>query len=67
MQRAHDPVGHNVTDPHRFVTGNTSQASRRYDGSQALSKPRIADLIDDGEALAEWQRNLAKLREQHKA
>ncbi len=67
MRHADHQAGHTVTDPHRFVTGNASQASRRYDGSQALSKPRIADLIDDGEALAEWQRNVAKLREQHKA
>ncbi|MDX9887192.1 hypothetical protein [Thauera sp.] len=67
MQRAHDPLGHTVADPHRFVTANASQSSRRYDGSQALSKPRIADLVDDHDALAEWQRNVAKLREQHKA
>lgn len=67
MQRAHDPVGHTVADPRRVVTDNSSQSSRRYVGSRALAKPRIADLIDDGDALAEWQRNVAKLREQHKA
>ena len=37
-----------------------------YQGARALPKPRIADLIDDGDALTEWHRNMAKLRERHK-
>ena len=35
---------------------------RHYQGARALTKPRIADLIDDGDALTDWHRNMAKLR-----
>lgn len=57
----HSPNPATVTT-HLSVTSNPSKPHSAYD---ALTNPRkraIAELINDQDALADWHRNLARLR-----
>ncbi len=66
MQRTLDPLDQAAANSHRFITGDAHRSTLHYQGARALTKPRIADLIDDGDALTEWHRNMAKLRARQK-
>lgn len=48
--------------PHAAMASNEPEQHFPYSAWTTRRKPTIADLIDDPDALADWHRNLARLR-----
>lgn len=72
MQTSYGSIAH--TDPataaetSAFAADHTSQQHNSLYNAWAMHpKCNIADLIHDQEALAQWQRNLAQLRQAQKS